>query len=144
VGLNDEAEAVEVAAGITLSQTHTEPLSTKSGSISEDIQVPPEPQPIIEAEMPLEKMSEVVSEVENPKDLETSQKDTYPNAMMMASSTLQDSCSVCRREIKSGDSFIYCMNCGKPGHYGHLGEVIKVTGKCPVCQKRLTPTMYDI
>ena len=68
---------------------------------------------------------------------------SIPNTLMMAASDLIIKCIVCRKTIESGDSFIYCINCGKPGHYRHLGEMIKVTGKCPSCKKRLVLSMYD-
>ncbi len=67
-----------------------------------------------------------------------------PNTLMMAPGDLGENCIACRKSIKSGDSFIYCLNCGKPGHYKHLGEMIKVTGKCPSCGKRLVLSMFDL
>ena len=69
---------------------------------------------------------------------------SIPNTLMMASGDLGENCIACRKAIKSGDSFIYCLNCGKAGHYKHLGEMIKVTGKCPSCGKRLVLSMFDL
>ncbi len=71
-------------------------------------------------------------------------KKEIPNTMLMATTDLGEKCIACRRPIKSGDTFIYCLHCGKPGHYKHLGEMIKVTGKCPNCHKRLVLSMYDL
>jgi len=80
-----------------------------------------------------------VKKVEVPK-----KPSEIPNTLMMASGDLSENCIACRKPIISGDSFIYCLNCGKPGHYKHLGEMIKVTGKCPNCRERLVLSMFDL
>ena len=145
MGLDEEAEAVEVAAGLSVTQTVTEPVKTASASSIQEEVMSVEPMvSSIDPEDEFFEETEAEPLVDPVSVSKPVKRDSYPNSMMMASTTLQDNCSACRREIKSGDSFIYCLNCGKPGHYAHLGEMIKVTGKCPVCKERLAPTMYDI
>jgi hypothetical protein len=97
----------------------------------------------MEEEM-LPKAEEVMPKAGEEQSKASKGKISYPNTLMMASSKLEQNCSVCRRTIQSGDSFIYCVKCGHPGHWAHLGEMIKVTGKCPVCKQRLTQNMYDV
>ena len=80
---------------------------------------------------------------EESTQVKTSSTD-IPNTLMMASGDLGENCIVCKKGIKSGDSFIYCLNCGKTGHYKHLAEMIKVTGKCPSCGKRLVLSMFNL
>ena len=139
VGFIDEAIAVEVAAGIA-SQTITvsTPAGTSAEMGSEPITTPP-PAEINEIDS-VEEM-QVAEEVEIASP---SKPDKIQNTLMMASVTLSDKCIVCRRDITSGDSFLQCLSCGKPGHYKHIAEMIKVTGKCPNCKERLVMHMFDL
>jgi predicted Zn-ribbon and HTH transcriptional regulator len=139
VGYIDEAIAVEVAAGIapqTVSVTapagsETSVQDETASAVVETVEEEIIPEVVVE-EVPTSE-PEPIAKVEN-----------VQNTLMMASVTLQDTCSVCRREIKSGDSFLQCLTCGKPGHYKHIAEMIKVTGKCPNCKQRLVMNMFDI
>ncbi|MHA2097212.1 MAG: hypothetical protein ACW99A_00890 [Candidatus Kariarchaeaceae archaeon] len=141
VGFIDEAIAVEVAAGIApqaVSVTSSVGTETTVEDLSSEVSDVVEEQEVIPAvETANEETPIAVTETSaKPKDVE--------NKLMMASVLLPDSCSVCRREIKSGDSFLQCLTCGKPGHYKHIAEMIKVTGKCPSCKQRLVMNMFDI
>ncbi|NHJ84151.1 MAG: hypothetical protein FK734_01730 [Asgard group archaeon] len=55
----------------------------------------------------------------------------------IANNRLSDNCSVCKRSIEKGDKYVSCPECGKPAHYAHLVEWVKVQGSCPICLKRL-------
>ncbi|MEA2071906.1 MAG: hypothetical protein U9O98_11540 [Asgard group archaeon] len=55
----------------------------------------------------------------------------------IAQKNLKDKCIVCKRQIKAGQKYTFCPYCGKPAHYSHLIEWIKVQGSCPNCQHRL-------
>ncbi|MFB0559831.1 MAG: right-handed parallel beta-helix repeat-containing protein [Candidatus Lokiarchaeia archaeon] len=47
-------------------------------------------------------------------------------------------CSVCNRDILSGEVFVECPYCHVPSHRDHLLEWIKVKGYCPNCKERLS------
>jgi hypothetical protein len=150
VGLHDEAEAVEVSANITpqtVQSYHTPVTSTTSSQqppIEEVAPISPAPtevegEELVEETQAEEAHAEGAQVVTTPID-----RDSIPNTLLMASVQLSETCSVCKRSIGSGDSFLYCLNCNHPGHYKHLREFMKVTGKCPVCKERLVANMYDI
>ncbi len=152
IGRHDEAVAVEVAANIT-------PYSTNRGGretaipdpipeeISE-IQNQPENAIIEDSKDDLDEITTPIEGKIEPvaaeKPVAVIDKSSIPKTLMMASSKLAENCGVCRRAVVSGDSFIYCLNCGKPGHYKHLAEIMKVTGKCPSCKEKLRISMYDL
>lgn len=144
LGLIEEAEAVEVAAGILPTQSIQEPVQTTSEAVSTAPATSASIQSTVVDEIDSSSSAETEVETASKVEKDVVGESDYPNTLLMASSTLDKNCSACRREIKSGDSFIYCLNCGHPGHYAHLGELIKVTGKCPVCKERLVSTMYNI
>ncbi|MHA2029372.1 MAG: hypothetical protein ACW99Q_08270, partial [Candidatus Kariarchaeaceae archaeon] len=123
-------QAVSVTSSVG-TETTVEDLSSEVSDVVEEQEVIPAVETANE-ETPIA----VTETSAKPKDVE--------NKLMMASVLLPDSCSVCRREIKSGDSFLQCLTCGKPGHYKHIAEMIKVTGKCPSCKQRLVMNMFDI
>ncbi|MDH5401311.1 MAG: E3 ubiquitin protein ligase [Candidatus Heimdallarchaeota archaeon] len=147
IGLIDEAIAVEVASGIQ------SPISTVSSTPSSTSSIPSPvvstssvgSSSVVESSV-VESNVEVVLDEEISKESSVSNNDSVnvPNTLLMASSTIDGNCVVCKKAIKTGDSFIYCLNCGKPGHYKHLGEMMKVTGKCPSCKQRLVINMYDL
>ncbi len=72
------------------------------------------------------------------------QTESIPNTLLLASSKLNDNCSVCRKSIETGDTFLYCINCRAPAHSRHLLEYVKVRGVCPICNKRLAVSMYEL
>ena len=90
LGLAEEAEAVEVAAGISVSQSYQEPAVAHSSAQVQSSTGETELE-FSESELQPE-MEEVHEEV---KKQPTTPVDTYPNSMMMASSTQEDPCSVC-------------------------------------------------
>lgn len=48
----------------------------------------------------------------------------------------KDVCSICRRKID--DSLrVSCPHCKNVFHEAHFAETVKVTGKCPICQKKI-------
>ncbi|MHA2092718.1 MAG: hypothetical protein ACW98K_17875 [Candidatus Kariarchaeaceae archaeon] len=142
---HEEATAVEIAANIASPTIQTAPAPVSS-SISEEIVADdlsvsiPEPSSSIEVDEPqVEESLKPVPDAPVAVD-----QASISNTLMMASMDLAQNCAVCRRSIKSGDSFLYCLNCGSPGHFKHLAEIMKVTGKCPNCKERLVSSMYDL
>ena len=140
-GQNEEAIAVEVAAGIpsqsiivTTPNTPTNPAEPKILSS--------EPDQVEIATQETTQETAILNSDENNSDMagdspdETSKIDNISNTLMMASVNLTDACSVCKKPINAGDSFLQCLSCGKPGHFKHLPEMVKVTGKCPICRER--------
>jgi hypothetical protein len=55
----------------------------------------------------------------------------------IAKNNLSDNCTVCKRQIRKGETYVNCPYCQKPAHYAHIVEWIKVQGSCPNCNKRL-------
>lgn len=163
IGKEEEAVAVEVAAGIsptvTNSNVNTTPARSETTRTTSEINATSQDIPdmedlfdedtvaedadineLLDEIAPLEELDVEPTVVETPED----PAGEYPNTLMMASTTLDATCSACRRDIESGDSFLYCLNCGRPGHYKHLGEIMKVMRKCPACKQKLVPQMYDL
>ena len=137
---------MEVAAGIptqTINVTSNPSLAEPKIPVSQ-----PETDPLVYEEA----LDEVYTSTEVEEKVEpheesipaTAQTENISNTLMMASVTLSNICSVCKRSIDTGDSFLQCLSCGRPGHYKHLAEMIKVTGKCPICRQRLIISMFDL
>ncbi len=49
-----------------------------------------------------------------------------------------EKCSVCNRDIISGDQIVRCPSCHIPSHRDHLLEWIKIKGYCPNCKEKLS------
>ncbi len=64
--------------------------------------------------------------------------------LKIATSDLDERCTVCLGTIKAGESFVRCPHCGKPAHYSHLIEWLKVKSQCPNCRKELSIRMFQI
>ncbi len=149
-GFHERAEAIAVASGLLSTQpsqtqqtmqTHsqTEPVATKTVVTEEKFDIDGV-KPVKENELD-DFLDTAITEVNKPKAVI---KEKIPNSLLMASGTISDNCVVCRKSIDSGDTFIYCLNCGKPGHYKHLAEMVKVTGRCPSCKQSLKIRQYDL
>ncbi|RMG35088.1 MAG: hypothetical protein D6732_09655 [Methanobacteriota archaeon] len=137
MGLHGEAEAIEVVAGIT-SQSTPEPISQTPSSKVNPVQVAqsaPEPVSIPEPTSSPPSEEVIAEPPEKPENI--------PNLVMTATSNLSETCVVCRKAIRNGDEYIYCVHCGKPGHSRHLFEYMKVKGECPNCKQRLRAKMYQ-
>ncbi|MBD3189931.1 MAG: hypothetical protein GF308_04780 [Candidatus Heimdallarchaeota archaeon] len=46
-------------------------------------------------------------------------------------------CPVCKLSIDFDDKVGVCVQCGARGHFGHMREAVKVTGKCPICGEKM-------
>ncbi|MCY3411913.1 MAG: E3 ubiquitin protein ligase [Candidatus Heimdallarchaeota archaeon] len=137
VGYYERAEALAVASGIAMPQMHQQAPVTHAPASTVTLE---EQKVEVPAKPVAKEVKPPVKEVAKP--IVTTPAKEIPNTLMMAQSDTDQNCLVCRRPIKAGDSFIYCLNCGKPGHYKHLGEMMKVTGKCPSCKTKLRNSMY--
>ncbi len=142
MGLNDEATAVEVAAGISSPQVQTPRFQEQATTVE------PVPVTIEKKEISMPKQVHAASiepvvemQVEEQEELTP---ENIPDTALTAQKELDHPCVVCKRKITVGEVFIYCLNCGKPGHSKHLLEYTKVRGICPNCKKRLTPNMYSL
>ena len=63
--------------------------------------------------------------------------------LKIATSTLEERCSVCMSHIKAGESFVRCPHCDIPSHYAHIVEWIKVKPQCPNYRKKLVAKMFQ-
>jgi len=143
-GLEEEADAVLATIGKSVSDI------TPSGVV----EVSTIDQPIIIQEVDdqrsLEELEEIAAEVkEEEKEIEVETK-SFPKSklpatqpMKVATSDLDERCSVCMSPIKAGESFIRCPFCEIPSHYAHIVEWIKVKPKCPNCRKKLVSRMFQ-
>ncbi len=50
---------------------------------------------------------------------------------------LVEECPICRKSIENEQDLAICPSCRSHFHETHFAEVIKINGKCPVCQKRI-------
>lgn len=48
------------------------------------------------------------------------------------------SCQICKRGYRKDEKTASCVHCQNVFHHNHLIEIIKTSGKCPVCLKKLT------
>ncbi|MHA1303239.1 MAG: hypothetical protein ACTSQE_03110 [Candidatus Heimdallarchaeaceae archaeon] len=65
-----------------------------------------------------------------------------PQPLKIATTDIDERCSVCLGTIKGGESFVRCPHCDKPAHYSHLVEWLKVKSQCPNCRGNLSPKMF--
>ncbi|MCG3217209.1 MAG: E3 ubiquitin protein ligase, partial [Candidatus Heimdallarchaeota archaeon] len=66
-----------------------------------------------------------------------------PQPLKVATTDLEDRCSVCMSPIKAGQSFVRCPFCEAPSHFSHIVEWIKVKPQCPNCRKKLVARMFQ-
>ena len=50
---------------------------------------------------------------------------------------LVEECPICRKSIENEHDLAICPGCGSHFHESHFALVIKMIGKCPVCQKKI-------
>lgn len=55
-----------------------------------------------------------------------------------------ESCQVCKRGFKRSETKIQCPHCENIFHPEHLREVIKVSGKCPICNNALDEEDFQL
>ena len=136
--LTDEADAVLATIGKSIDDI------TPSGVV-EVSEI--EPAIALEEEKTLEELEAIATEakeeeivikekVEPPKKIKT-------QPLKVATSDLEDRCSVCLSIIKAGESFVRCPHCDIPSHYSHIVEWIKVKPQCPNCKKKLVSKMFQ-
>lgn len=145
VGKVDEASAIEITAGINSTAHFVEPVMTKQQArVTEQTAMN-----YSEAAYQQPTSSETVFakpdfvEPEAPVE-ETFEPGKYPNGILVAARDTGDKCLVCKREIKAGETYLHCLNCGKIGHVKHLREYMKISGKCPSCKAKLNINMYEL
>ena len=109
-----------------------------------------EPAIILEEEKSLEELEAIASEAKEEKEEEIvikekieTQKKIQTQPLKVATSDLEDRCSVCLSIIKAGESFVRCPHCDIPSHYSHIVEWIKVKPQCPNCKKKLVSKMFQ-
>jgi len=146
-GKKDEAEAVLAAIGKTLDDITEEkvvevsqipPSSTSSVDELSTSQTFDELSKIVEGD------TDKVVEVEKfDADTKTKKKVKARQPLKVATSDLDERCSVCMSHIKAGDNFIRCPFCDTPSHYSHIVEWIKVKPQCPNCKQKLIARMFE-
>jgi len=47
-------------------------------------------------------------------------------------------CNICKQPLSLGEEVVACKHCETKSHFDHLHEWVKIQGKCPTCQKKLT------
>ena len=136
IGLVDEARAILTVSGteipeiIDSRQVRAAPSSVSAHKPSSITSVDTTP-----------KYSETVVVVEEEEDDDDISEqvviESGSQPLRIASSDLQERCSVCRGPIRSGQSFVSCPHCNSSAHYSHLMEWIKVKAQCPHCRQKL-------
>ena len=88
--------------------------------------------------------SEVIKKIEVEEEPEPQQVFRGTQPLKVATTDLDERCSVCMSPIKAGESFVRCPFCEIPSHYAHIVEWIKVKPQCPNCRKKLVARMFQI
>ena len=151
-GKKDEAEAVLAAIGKTIDDITQEkvvevsqipPSSTSSVDELSTTQTFDELSKIIDESKSLEVDTDKVVKVEKFDDTKAKKKAKARQPLKVATSDLDERCSVCMSHIKAGDNFIRCPFCDTPSHYSHIIEWIKVKPQCPNCKQKLIARMFE-
>ncbi|MCG3217674.1 MAG: E3 ubiquitin protein ligase [Candidatus Heimdallarchaeota archaeon] len=140
IGLVDEARAILTVSGTEIpeifdsrhvSATPTSAPSQTASTFDTSTEVAPSFTETVETEEEDDDISEVA----------VIESGSQP--LRIASSDLQDRCSVCRGPIRSGQSFVSCPHCNSSAHYSHLMEWIKVKAQCPHCRQKLRTNYFQ-
>jgi len=106
-----------------------------------------EPTIVLEEEKTLEELEAIATEAKEEeiiiKEKAEVPKKIQTQPLKVATSDLEDRCSVCLSIIKAGESFVRCPHCDIPSHYSHIVEWIKVKPQCPNCKKKLVSKMFQ-
>ncbi|UJG43329.1 MAG: E3 ubiquitin protein ligase [Candidatus Heimdallarchaeum endolithica] len=116
-------------------ETETETIISSFASDTEPISDAREELRVLANEEETEPIEPFSSQVEETKKIE-------PQKLKIATVDLEERCTVCLGEIKAGESFVRCPHCGKPSHYSHLVEWLKVKTQCPNCRNKLSLNMF--
>ena len=151
-GKRDEAEAVLAAIGKTIDDITDE-------KVVEVSQIPPSPSSSVNelsTSQTFDELSKIVDEsksfevdtdkavkVEKYDDTKAKRKAKARQPLKVATSDLDERCSVCMSHIKAGDNFVRCPFCDTPSHYSHIIEWIKVKPQCPNCKQKLIARMFE-
>jgi hypothetical protein len=147
-GLTGEADAVlatigktidDIALGEVVEVTSIEPATAEEDLV--DTQKSLEELEVIAAETKETEEDEIIIKEKEKKEVEVKKITTQP--LKIATSALEDRCSVCMSPIKAGESFVRCPYCEIPSHYSHIVEWIKVKPQCPNCRKKLVSKMFQ-
>ena len=141
-GLEEEADAVLATIGKSVVDI-TPSSAVEAGTIEQPIVIQE-----VEEKVSLEELEEIAAEAKE-EEIEVEAKPipesktptTQP--LKIATSDLDERCSVCMSPIKAGESFVRCPFCEIPSHYSHIVEWIKVKPQCPNCRKKLVSRMFQ-
>ncbi|MHA1667523.1 MAG: hypothetical protein ACTSUR_02600 [Candidatus Heimdallarchaeaceae archaeon] len=140
-GLTDEADAVLATIGKTIDDIKLSGV-VEVGTIDpivSDVEA-------VTTEEETEAVSSTI-EVKEVKDVTKEKTEQVrikgPQPLKVATSDLDERCTVCMSPIKAGDSFVRCPFCDAPSHYAHIIEWIKVKPQCPNCRKKLVSKMFQ-
>ena len=138
--LIDEADAVLATIGKTIDDI------TPTGVV-EVSAIDPSPEVAEDTQKSLEELEEIAIKAKEEVDEEPEPKIEIrtkgPQPLKVATTDLDERCSVCMSPIKAGESFVRCPFCETPSHYSHIVEWIKVKPQCPNCRKKLVSRMFQ-
>lgn len=140
--LTDEANAVLATIGKSISDI------APSGTVEvTQIEATATVDETLETQKSLEELEVIASEVIEKVEVEEEPEQqvfrgTQP--LKVATTDLDERCSVCMSPIKAGESFVRCPFCEIPSHYAHIVEWIKVKPQCPNCRKKLVARMFQL
>ncbi len=140
--LTDEANAVLATIGKSIADI------APSGTVEvTPIEATAAVDETLETQKSLEELEVIASEViekdEVEEEPEPQQVFRGTQPLKVATTDLDERCSVCMSSIKAGESFVRCPFCEIPSHYSHIVEWIKVKPKCPNCRKKLVARMFQ-
>ena len=137
--LTDEADAVLATIGKTIDDiTPAESVEVTQVEISSPVE------DTLETQKSLEELEIIAAEAKEEEEEEEEQHIVKgPQPLKVATTDLDERCSVCMSPIKAGESFVRCPFCEIPSHYSHIVEWIKVKPQCPNCRKKLVARMFQ-
>ncbi len=143
-GLEEEADAVLATIGKSVADITPSDV-VEVGTIDQSIVIQE-----VEEKVSLEELEEIAAEVkeeEEETEVEAkpipASKSPVTQPLKIATSDLDERCSVCMSPIKAGESFVRCPFCEIPSHFAHIVEWIKVKPQCPNCRKKLVSRMFQ-
>lgn len=141
-GLEEEADAVLATIGKSVADITPSDV-VEVGTIDQSIIIQE-----VEEKVSLEELEEIAAEAkEEETEVEAKpipvSKNLITQPLKVATSDLEERCSVCMSPIKAGESFVRCPFCEIPSHFAHIVEWIKVKPQCPNCRKKLVSRMFQ-
>jgi hypothetical protein len=163
IGKTEEAEAIEIASNITstarfvtidpapISNEPPTPIEYRYQRTDDQRIEDHRPEPPTSTLKTSETTTSITPTINTSINTEEKRPDRTPNVkrkvsnqMLVATRNSGENCLVCKREITSGQTYLFCLHCGRIAHTKHLLEYSRIKGTCPNCNERISASNYDL